>query len=107
MSGEPIGSCTLRADSPLPHPVGVNPGQCRHPVGQPGWAGGQPVLAIEHVLQQVAGGVAGIGLGVDNQPRFRLRGQRGCLIPLLAAGEPERYLEHQIGAARAGDRCRP
>jgi hypothetical protein len=33
--------------------------------------------------------------------------QRGCLIPLLAAREPERYLEHQIGAARAGDRRRP
>ena len=33
--------------------------------------------------------------------------QPGCLIPLLAAREPERYLEPQIAAARAVDQRRP
>ncbi len=41
----------------------------------PAVVGGQPAVAVEHVLQQVVGGVTDIGLGVDYQPRFPLRGE--------------------------------
>jgi hypothetical protein len=33
--------------------------------------------------------------------------QPGCLVPLVAAGEPEPHLEHQAGTRSIGDRCRP
>ena len=34
--------------------------------------GCEPPAAVEHVLEHVVGGVAGVGLGVDDQPRFPL-----------------------------------
>jgi hypothetical protein len=84
MSGEPIDSRTPRADSHCRTRRASIPASAAIRLASPaGWAASRS-SQIEHVQQQVAGGVAGIGLGVDNQPRFRLRGQRGCLSPLLA-----------------------
>jgi len=53
---ELIDSCTLRANSHCRTRPGSIPAKARQPIRQSGRVGGQPVLAVQHVLQYVVGG---------------------------------------------------
>ena len=75
MSGEPIDSWNTAGEQPGPDPIDVGPGQARHPRCEPGRVCAQPLLAVEHVLQHVIGRIADVGLRIDDQPRFALRGE--------------------------------
>src|SRR5215472_14855120 len=71
-------------EQPLPDPAAVQPGQVRHPQGERGRVGGQPVLTVEHVLEHVVRGVADIWLGVDDQPRCSYRSENVVTVQVRA-----------------------
>jgi hypothetical protein len=62
-------------EQPQSETVGIEAEQLGHAAEQPVGLGGQPDIAVEHVLEGVVGGVAYVGLGVDDQPRLPFGGQ--------------------------------
>jgi hypothetical protein len=101
------GRLHVTGEQPLPHPARVQPGQARHPVRQAGRVGGEPFLAVQHVLQHIAGGVACVRPGVDDQPRCPLRGedvvgvQAGAQQDLAVGGVSQCAEQRDAGPAEA------
>lgn len=83
-AGPASGLLNTAGEQPQEQPLGVQAEQVSHLVGETSGICCQALVAVEHVLEHVVGGITGIRLGIDDQPWLPLSGQHVARVQVGA-----------------------